>query len=89
MEVEGFLGLVNYQRIFLKNYAHTVAPLYGLTGEHAFRWEPEHQQAFDEVKDPTSALVFTSPNSRDWFFLDTYASVIAIGAELLQLQDGQ
>lgn len=81
MEVEGFLGLVNYQRIFLKNYARTVAPLYGLTGEHAFRWEPEHQQV--------SALVLTSPNSRDWFFLDTYASAIAIGAELLQLQDGQ
>lgn len=80
-EVEGFLGLVNYQRIFLKNYARTVAPLYGPTGEHAFRWEPDHQQV--------SALVLTSPNSRDWFFLDTYASAIAIGAELLQLQDGQ
>ena len=33
-EVEQFLGLVNYHRIFLKNYAKTVGPLYGLTGKH-------------------------------------------------------
>ena len=50
----------------------------------------KHQQAFNEVKDlMTSAPVLTLPNSTDPFILDTDASAIAIGAELLQLRDGQ
>ena len=89
-EVERFLGLVNYHRVFLKNCAETVGPLYGLTGKHEFRWEAEHQSAFDEVKSlMTSAPVLTLPNPVDPFILDTDASGTAIGAELLQFQYGE
>ena len=52
--------------------AETVGPLYGLTGKHEFRWEAEHQSAFDKVKSlMTSAPVLTLPNPVDPFILDT------------------
>ena len=89
-EVERFLGLVNYHRIFLKGFAETVGPLYGLTGKNTFIWEDEHQSAFDQVKRlMTSAPVLSLPNEVDPFVLDTDASATAIGAELIQVQDGQ
>lgn len=37
----------------------------------------------------TSTPVLTLPNSSDMFILDTDASELAIGAELVQLQDGK
>ncbi|XP_071476306.1 uncharacterized protein [Diadema antillarum] len=89
-EIEQFLGLVNYHRVFLKDYAKTVGPLYELTGKHDFHWEAKHQAAFDNVKQlMTSAPVLALPNDKDHFVLDTDASATAIGAELLQLQEGQ
>ena len=37
----------------------------------------------------TTAPVMKIPNKNDMFILDVYASNIAIGAELLQLTDGE
>ena len=89
-EVERFLGLVNYHRIFLRNYAKVAAPLYSLTGKHAFKWEDVHQHAFEAIKHMlTEAPVLTLPNATDMFILDTDASDIALGAELLQIQEGE
>ncbi|XP_071498339.1 uncharacterized protein [Diadema antillarum] len=89
-EVEQLLGLVNYHRVFLKNYAEVVGPLYGLTGKREFRWEADHQAAFNQVKELlTTAPVLALPNSVDPFILDTDASGTAIGAELIQVQEGQ
>ena len=89
-EVEQFLGLVNYHRVFLKDCAKIVGPLYGLTGKNEFHWEEEHQYAFEQVKElMTTAPVLVLPNSVDHFILDTDASGTAIGAELIQLQEGQ
>ena len=89
-DVERFLGLVNYHRIFLRDFADTVGPLYGLTGKQSFQWNPEHQHAFDKIKQlMTSAPVLALPNSVDHFILDTDASGTAIGAELLQVQAGK
>ncbi|XP_063952099.1 uncharacterized protein LOC135153446 [Lytechinus pictus] len=89
-EVERFLGLVNYHRVFLKNYAKVAAPLYALTGKQPFKWEEAHQCAFESIKHMLiTAPVLTLPDSTDGFVLDTDASDIALGAELLQIQNGE
>ncbi|XP_041466120.1 uncharacterized protein LOC121416727 [Lytechinus variegatus] len=89
-EVERFLGLVNYHRVFLKDYAKVAAPLYALTGKQAFKWDEAHQCAFESIKHMLStAPVLTLPNSTDGFVLDTDASDIALGAELIQIQNGE
>nr|XP_054762021.1 uncharacterized protein LOC129268495 [Lytechinus pictus] len=83
-QVERFLGLVNYHRTFIKNYAAAAVPLYKITGKNMFCWGPEQQEAFDSIKELlTSAPVLTMPNLQDPFILDTDASNEAIGAELL------
>ena len=90
-EVESFLGFANYHRTHIKEYAHIASPLYGLTGPKAtFHWEDKHQQAFDALVEAlVCAPVLAYPNSQDTFILDTDASDTAIGAELLQLQEGE
>ena len=89
-EVERFLGLANYHRSFIKDFAVMAQPLYGLTGKNKFKWDDEEQMAFDELKEAlTNPPVLTLPNSYDSFILDTDASDFCIGAELIQVQDGQ
>ena len=89
-QVEQFLGLVNYHRAFIKDHALVAAPLYSITGKNKFAWTVVQQQAFEDIKKLlTSAPVLALPNATDSFILDTDASNIAIGAELIQVQDGQ
>ena len=47
-EVEQILGLVNYHRTFIKNFARIAVPLYKLTGKNPFVWSGEHLQAFQD-----------------------------------------
>ena len=49
-EVEQFLGLVNYHRLFIKNFSEMSLPLYKLTGKCQFRWEAEQEDAFVNLK---------------------------------------
>ena len=89
-EVEQFLGLVNYHRLFLKDLAKFSVPLYAVTGKGNFRWGGDQEIAFQQIKAQlTSAPMLALPNSTDAFILDTDASDYAIGAELLQLQEGK
>ena len=50
-EVESFLGFVNLYRRFIKNFSHTVRPLNELKNKKDWKWEKEHQKAFEELKD--------------------------------------
>ena len=90
-EVESFLGFANYHRSHIKEYAKLAGPLYELTGPKSpFHWEIIHEEAFAALKESlVSAPVLAYPNTQDMFILDTDASDTAIGAELLQLQDGE
>ena len=89
-DVERFTGLANYHRSFIKDYARITGPLYEVTGKKAFHWHEEQQNAFDEIKRIlTSAPILALPNSTDSFILDTDASENAIGAELIQVQNGK
>ena len=91
-EVQRILGMANYHRAHIKDFSHIASPLHGLTKKGVkFEWTNEHQVAFDLLKKALlSSPVLSFPrNSGEPFILDTDASGVAIGAELLQVQDGQ
>ncbi|XP_048246357.1 uncharacterized protein LOC125377354 [Haliotis rufescens] len=50
-EVESFLGLANYHRVFIKDYAKMAVPLYNIMGKKPFDWGSEQQEAFEELKE--------------------------------------
>ena len=80
-DVESFLGFVNYHRDHIKDFANIAAALYELTGPKSkFEWTEQHQHAFETL--------WNCFNSQDTFILVMDASDKAIGAELLQVQDG-
>ena len=89
-DVERFVGLANYHREFVKNFSKLAAPLYQVVGKHQFKWEQEQETAFAALKVAlTSPPVLALPNREDPMLLDTDASDFAIGAELIQIQDGK
>ena len=89
-QVERFMGLANYHRTFIKNFAEMAVPLYRITGKQPYKWGREQQEAFELLKERlTNPPVLVLPNQEDEFILDTDASDSAIGGELIQLQGGQ
>ena len=88
-DVRSFLGLCNYYRRFVKEFAHKAHPLHLLTRLNTpWRWTPEHQQAFDFFKKVlTEAPVLVLPDTTKPFVLYTDASTYAIGAILSQVYD--
>ena len=50
-EVQGFLGLANFYRRFIKNFATIAKPLTNLTKKAMeFRWEAAKESAFKSLK---------------------------------------
>ena len=91
-ELESFLGFINYHREFIPHLSGTADVLYQLVkvtpAMERLKWTPIHQEAFDQLKRAmVVAPVLAYPNSTGTFILDVDASDIAVGAELLQLQD--
>ncbi len=91
--VESFLGFVNYHREHIPGLAGMAVPLYEITGPKAkFEWKAEHQEAFEKIKRAlvsSAVLSYPDPDPSCMFILDVDASDRALGAELLQLQDGK
>jgi len=55
-DVRKFLGLANYYRRFVKNFAELARPLNNLTRkDEKWKWEEQQQKAFEQLK-----TVFTS-----------------------------
>ena len=87
-DVERWLGLANYHRQYMKDFAQHARPLYELLKLKKFHWTETHQLAFDALKKGlTTAPVLGLPTEDGQFILDTDASLNCIGAELIQLQD--
>lgn len=84
-DVQSFLGLVNYYRRFIENFADIARPLYKLTSKGApFLWSPECQEAFEILKHKVmTPPVLSFPNFSEPFVLQTDASDKAIGAVLM------
>lgn len=89
-EVLQFLGLANYYRRFVENYASIAAPLTDLTRKVVpFKWESRHQEAFETIKQKlTTSPVLTLPNMAEPFSVNlemvTDASKHAVGSVLTQ-----
>ena len=83
-EVRSFLGLANFYRRFIPNFADVAAPLTALTGAKAtFTWDDSQTKSFEALKrDLTSPPILDYPNRTDKFILTTDASDVGIGAVL-------
>ena len=81
-----FLGLVNYLTRYSGRLATLSAPLRDLTKKDTvYSWEPEHHQAFTEVKKEVSSLGvlrYFDPHAE--IFIQIDASLKRLGAVLLQ-----
>jgi hypothetical protein len=85
-DLQSYLGLVNYLKRFNPNIATISAPLRDLTkNDVAWMWYPEHQTAFDRLKEIISSAdtpAYFNPNMPTTMLSD--ASLLGIGAVLLQ-----
>jgi hypothetical protein len=87
-EVESFIGLANYYREYVQDFASIAAPLNRLKKKGVpFEWSDEADQAFQKLLETlTAAPILALPNDDGPFVLDTDASVVAISGVLQQYQ---
>lgn len=85
-DIQSFLGLCNYYRRFVKDFALIAKPLTDLTKKSKpFHWTETEQIAFDTLKSRlTSEPVLQYPNFDQTFILTTDASGYAISGILSQ-----
>ena len=90
-EVRSFLGLCNYYRRFVKDFANIASPLDHLTRKNVrFSWSSDCEIAFAELKSRLcSPPILAYPNFDLPFHLYTDASQYAIGFILGQVVDGK
>jgi len=84
-DMESFLGFANFYRCFIQNFSYTAKPLNELKGKKEWKWEEEHQRAFEELKEKiTSQPVLALPRREGKFRVETDASGHAIRGVLSQ-----
>ena len=90
--LQRFLGFANFYRKFLPNFSHLTALFTDLLKGHKnapFKWSPVAQTAFDTLKVAFSTEpLLVHPNQQLPFVLQTDASNVALGAVLLQKEEG-
>ena len=88
--VQQFMGLANYYRRHVHNFAEAAAPLTSISDTTGFVWNENTQKAFETVKAYlTAADVLATPNMSLPFIVRTDASDKAIGGSLHQIQNGE
>lgn len=93
-EMRSFLGLANYIRSYIPNFAGLASPLFDLLKGESRRsiktitWDNKLYNVFRELKTTIANITYRSqPNLKKRFVLTTDASSFAIGAILSQLGD--
>ena len=90
-ELKQFLGLSNYYRRFIENYALIAEPLHKSLrkSKQPFQWNEACQLAFETLKQKlTTPPILAYPNFKEPFLVFTDASEVAIGGVLGQIQNG-
>ncbi|GFO03171.1 reverse transcriptase [Plakobranchus ocellatus] len=91
-EVRSPLGLVNYYRHFIDNFASISAPLSDLLRKgtpEKVQWTPRCDQSLAEIKRPfSSPPILVIPDMQETFIVRSDASDFGIGAVLLEDRDG-
>ena len=91
-QLRSFLGLVNFYRKFIPNFAHISLPLTDLTRKFApnkLQWSESQEMAFKTLKSfITKSPILKLPDISQTFILQTDASQRGVGAVLLQ-QEGE
>ena len=90
-DVRAFLGLANYYRKFVKDFAKIAGPLHDLTKKGLkFQWSDACQSAFETLKEAlTQAPILAYPDFTLEFTLATDASDHGLGYVLGQVQNGR
>ncbi|HLP81323.1 MAG TPA: reverse transcriptase domain-containing protein, partial [Nitrosomonas sp.] len=91
-DLQSFLGLVNYFRFFIPNFAKTAKPFYRLLrGDVDFEWSTAQDVAFASLKQSLiTAPLLSFPDFTRPFVLTTDASGNALGCVLTQkFDDGE
>jgi len=83
-DIRKFLGLTNYYRRFIKDFAQVARPMNVLTRkDEKWQWGDEQQKAFDELKKVfTSKPVLAAPDLDKEFRVEADASNYATGGVL-------
>ncbi|KAH9092368.1 hypothetical protein LEN26_018453 [Aphanomyces euteiches] len=89
-EVRAFLGLAGYFRRFIQGFAGISRPLEKLKTAEVFEWTSECTDALENLKRKlVSPPILAYPIFEDPFFIMVDACPIAVGAVLMQRQDGR
>ncbi|KAF0712282.1 hypothetical protein AaE_012068, partial [Aphanomyces astaci] len=89
-EVRAFLGLASYFRRFVRDFSKIAAPLSALVTDETFVWTPDCDVALDKLKRSlVSPPILAHPDFDLPFDIWVDASHIAVGAVLMQKQDGK
>ena len=87
-ELASFLGLCNYYRPLIAEFAGMADPLYKAVQVEPFEWKAELERSFASLKRAlASDCVVKIPQADVTFVLETDASLMAIGAVLKQKFD--
>jgi len=83
-DVRKFLGLANYYRRFIKDFAWVARPINTLTRKNVkWQWRSEQQQAFNELKRIfTTRPVLAAPDLNKEFRMEADTSNYATGGVL-------
>ena len=87
-DVRSFIGACNFYRRHIKNFTYTSAVLTDFIKKSTtWRWGPQEQQAFDELKDKVAnAKCSGVPRAQGEIILVTDASNVGGGGTLFQWQ---
>ena len=84
-DIESFLRFTNFYLRFIQNFSHTAKPLNELKGKNDWKWEEEHQKAFEELKEKImSQPVLSLPRKEGKFRVEIDTSGHAVGGVLSQ-----